>query len=675
VLFGPFWLDARLAVGGTAEIYVARPADPSAEPRKLIVKRLLPHIVADPEGRTMFDREAALHAAVSSENVVRVLGSGLVGEEPWLAMELVDGCDLYRLLRRLVSDNRKLPVSLAVHIAREVLLALSDVHGARDSSGEPLGIIHRDVTPSNVYLSALGQVKLGDFGIARSATRATMRSGSAAMLKGKFAYLSPEQIAAEPFDHRADLFAVAVVLTEMLIGQPLFSGSGQLAILLAIRDCRLDPLRNAKGTLPPGLYDALLRALSRDPSARFPTAAELSAALAPFGPTDEGGRRHACTELGALVRWVQSAPSSGQVQAVKAAGAGQRQDQEGGAQAEHESAGVSSERTTGEYTSIPSHVITQRGEARGPWPFARLAEALATGEVTRGDMVDYLGRGLAPIESIEELARFLPALTATTNQMASVGAPDFADDVSAAALVTIFVRVVESEATGVLFAEGPTESRRSPRPDALAQGEGSRKELYFVGGKLHHVSSSNASELLGQFLIRRGNITREELDFALALLPRHGGRMGDTLVSLGLISSLEVFRAIREQGGERFVDLFQWPSGRLAFYGGHTAPHVEFPLDLEVLPLVISGFQSAAHDDGSLEALRARSQSVLGPAPVPRPKLRDAPWPPMVRRLLDATSVPKPLGAVLARAAPDGADGEALRGLELLLAAKLVAWQ
>jgi serine/threonine-protein kinase len=336
---------------------------------------------------------------------------------------------------------------------------------------------------------------------------------------------------------------------------------------------------------------------------------------------------------------------------------------------------VPSDRTTGEYTSIPSHVITQRGESRGPWPFARLVEALATGEVTRGDMVDYLGRGLAPIESIEELARFLPALTATTNQMASVGAPDFADDVSTAALITILLRVFETEATGVLFAEGPTESRRLLRADALLQNEGSRKELYFVGGRLHHVSSSNASELLGQFLIRRGNITRAELDFALALLPRHGGRMGDTLVSLGLISSLEVFRAIREQGAGRLVDLFQWPSGRLTFYVGHTAPHVEFPLDLELLPLVLTGLQSATQDEPTLEALRARAQSTLGPAPVPRPKLRDAAWPPMFRRLLDATAVPKPLAAVLARVAPDGDDREALRGLELLLAAKLIAWQ
>ncbi len=673
--FGPFWLDARLAVGGTAEIYVARHVDPAAEPRKLIVKRLLPHFVSDPEGRTMFDREATLHAAVRSENVVRVLGAGLVGGEPWLAMELVDGCDLYRLLRRLVSDGRKLPVALAVHVAREVLLALSDVHAARDPSGEPLDIIHRDVTPSNVYLSATGQVKLGDFGIARSAAHATMRSGSPAMLKGKFAYLSPEQVAGDPFDHRADLFAAAVVLAEMLLGQPLFSGSGQLAILLAIRDCRIDPLRRARDTMPRGLYETLLKALARDPNVRFPTAAALSNAIAAFGPA-EPRRSNARMELGALVRWVQSAPSSGQMPAAKTVEEA-HEDERPAVEIEVEvaSEAVSSERTTGEYTSIPSYILTQRGQRRGPWAFARLVEALATGEVARGDMVNYLGRGLAPIESIEELARFLPSLTATTNRLADVGPPDFADDVSAAAITTVLLRIVESEATGVLFAEGPTESRRSVHPDSLPQADVSHKELYFVDGRLHHVASSNAGDLLGQFLIRRGAISREELDFALAVLPRYGGRMGDTLVSLGLVPSLEVFRAIREQGGQRLMSLFQWPSGRLAFYTGQTAPHVDFPLDLDVLPLLVAGFPASPIDDPSLRILRAGAQTpVLGPPPAPRPKLRDAPWPPLLRRLLDAASAPRPLATVVAAAGAEVTEKEALRGIDLLLAAKLVAW-
>src|SRR5579864_7991590 len=264
VKFGPYWLEGRLAVGGTAEVYVARPVDPKATPRKLIVKRLLPHFVTDPEGRTMFEREAALHASVHHENVVRVYASGMAGDEPWLAMELVNGCDLYRLLRRMSADGRRLGPQIAAYVARQVLSALGSVHDARDARGQPMWIVHRDVTPSNIYLSVQGQVKLGDFGIAR-ANRATLRSAGSDMLKGKLAYLAPEQVAGEPFDYRADLFSVAVVLTEMLIGKALFAGSGQLAVLLAIRDCRIEPLRESRDLLPNGLYAVLERALARDP--------------------------------------------------------------------------------------------------------------------------------------------------------------------------------------------------------------------------------------------------------------------------------------------------------------------------------------------------------------------------------------------------------------------------
>jgi serine/threonine-protein kinase len=671
VKFGPYWLDARLAVGGTAEVYVARPIDPRAEPEKLIVKRLLPHFAADPTGRTMFEREAALHAAVHHENVVQVYASGVCGDEPWLAMELVDGCDLFRLLRRLSSDGRNLGPSLSNYVAREVLRGLESAHNALDASGRPMGIIHRDVTPSNIYLSTDGRVKLGDFGIARSSSRATMRTAATA-LKGKFAYLAPEQVAGEPFDQRADLFSMAVVLTEMLLGKPLFAGSGQLAVLLAIRDCRIDPLRDARATLPVGLFDVLERALAREPQARFATAAALSEALAPFDPSPDAAQ----TELGALVRWVQSASSVDQMQAVREEAAKMRARDAVGDRRETRDENEA-ERPTGEYATIPSLVVTGTGKNFGPWSFARLVEAIATGHVGRGDMVDYMGRGLTPIESIDELSRFLPALTtAQTNPVAGVGAPDFVDDVSSAALVRVLLRVVESDATGVLFAEGPTESRRGTRLGASPQGEGGRKELYFVAGKLHHVASNNASELLGEYLARRGSISREELDFALAVLPRYGGRMGDTLIALGLASSLDMFRAIRDQGRDRLVDLFQWRTGKLTFYSGQTAPHVEFPLDLELPTLILAGVEAAEPGETPLEAWRDRLDQVIGPATSVRPKLRAAAWPPIVKRVLELSDEARSLRDLLEAMAAGGTAtaNDALRAVGILLTAKLLVW-
>ena len=671
VKFGPYWLDARLAVGGTAEVYVARPIDPQGKPRRLIVKRLLPHFLNDAEGLTMFEREAALHAAIHCDNVVEVYASGRHDGEPWLAMELVDGCDLYRLLRRLAGDGNRLGTTVAIRVAREVLRALESVHGSKDDRGQPMGIVHRDVTPSNVYLSTEGRVKLGDFGIARSSSRATLRSGGTAMLKGKFAYLAPEQVAGEAFDHLADLFSSAVVLSEMLIGRPLFAGSGQLAVLLAIRDCRIDGLREVKGRLPAGLFGVLERALARDPSERFQSAAAFSEALAAF----DGNAAAAASELAALVRWIQSKPSGDALAAVRES-AGQiravvaQRDAAAGASDE-----AASERQTGEYTPIPSYVVTQGGAKLGPWSFARLVEAVATGEVQRGDRVDYMGRGLLAIEGIGELERFLPACTATTNRVGAVGAPDFADDASTASLLQILLRVIASDARGVLFAEGPTESRRAHRGDLV---EGGRKDLYFVGGRLHHVSSNNASELLGEFLVRRQVISRDELDFALAVLPRYGGRMGDTLISLGLVSSLDIFGAIRDQGRDRLVDLFTWRSGRLAFYADQTAPHVEFPLDLDLVPLLLAGVEAAMPGDAPMNAWRARLDALIAPGGAPRVKLRGAGWPHGVKRLLDVVDGPRPLRDVLSLLAPSASPGglttanDVLRALEILVAADLL---
>jgi len=205
----------------------------------------------------------------------------MVGDEPYLAMEYVDGVDLYRLLRRVDADQRKFPPGLAAFIARRVASALAAVHAAHDTEGNALHIVHRDVTPSNIYLSIDGQIKLGDFGIARFEQRVKPAQPSVG-LKGKFGYLAPEQVAGEPFDHRADLFALTAVFGEMLIGERVFPGSGQLAVLLAIRDVNIGPLRHAASSLPEGVLALCEKGLARDPDARFQDAEELASALERF---------------------------------------------------------------------------------------------------------------------------------------------------------------------------------------------------------------------------------------------------------------------------------------------------------------------------------------------------------------------------------------------------------
>ncbi len=676
--FGPYWLDARLAVGGTSEVYIARPVDARTEPKRLIVKRLLPHFVTDSDGRTMFEREAQLHAAISHDNVVTVYGHGVTNEgEPYLAMEYVEGCDAYRLLRRSSQEHRPLPQAVAVHIAREALRGLAAVHSAQDSKGVPLGIIHRDVTPSNVYLGLDGRVKLGDFGIARSASRQTMRNTQSAMLKGKFAYLAPEQVAGEPFDHRADLFSMATVLSEMLIGQPLFPGTGQLAVLLSIRDGRIDPLREAlaAGKLPQGLFAVLERGLDRDPKKRFQHAVAFAAELKPFCPSPEAAKH----QLAELVQWVRSAPSTDQMKAVRESAQKLRAARPVRAfdiptpppMSPREPSSANSpdphERRTGDYPQLPSYVQTVRGERLGPWTFARLVEAIATGTVGRGDLVEYMGQPAQPVEAISEVARFLPLSSAvSTNELAGPGPPDFQYDLETQSMLAPLVRVLEQRETGVMFVERAA-------ADRLAAG---RKEMYFLGGKLHHVASSNASELLGEYLVRRGKLAREELDMALAVLPRHGGRMGDTLIALGLVDAVDIFRAIREQGRDRVADVFVWKQGKVSFYRGQQAQHVEFPLDLDLPPLLLTGLETAEPNDAPLERYYPKLDTLLVPVLDAPAGLRDVAWPPLVARVLEVLRVPRRLREVMTLAVrgSNAAAGDVARAADILLAARLVRW-
>jgi serine/threonine-protein kinase len=680
--FGPYSLQARLAVGGTSEVYLAALVDRDASqggalPERIIVKRLLPHLVADAEGRTMFEREATLHAAMNHPNVVTVFGSGVTEQgEPYLAMEYVDGCDAFRLLRRAAISRSGLPLGASVYIVREALAGLAAVHDARDTAGRPLNIIHRDVTPSNLYLSRTGEVKLGDFGIARSLHHAPLPRPSGdvtapdASLLGKFAYLAPEQVAGEPFDQRADLFSMATVLAEMVIGKPLFPGTGQLQVLLAIRDCRISPLHEARDRIPGELMGVLEKALARQPSDRFQDAVTFSLALAPFLGDPSAAR----IELAARVKAVQTISSETQLAAVRESSRAMRAVRIDSsltpvvnlphvvakAQAVDVDLDVNlddmqdaKEQDTGVYPLLQSFVQRQSGDRLGPWTFAHLVEAIATGMVRRGDLVDYVGMGLRRVEDIPDAA----ATAAPT-------VPAYRADLAETTMLDVLADILGSRHSGRLVIER-----------AAQGGEGTqRREVFFLRARLHHIASSNAGELLGDFLVRRGKLAREELDLALAVLPRHSGRLGETLIALGLVEAVDIVRAVRELARDRLIEVFAWREGSVELYPDAEVPAVDYPLDLDLPSLMLAGMEACHPGDTPMAFIEPRLDSVL--VPHSRPELNIA-WPPIVAGVLDAIRVATPLRDVLAvvtKAGPaSGAD--VARALELSLAMDLVRWE
>src|SRR6478736_6696311 len=201
--FGRYQLLERLAVGGMAEIFRARQAGAHGFEKILVIKRILPHLAADPEFLAMFIDEAKIQCALMHPKIVQVFEFGEVDHQYYIALEFIDGMDTLGLLRACAHRRQRLPVRLAVHIASEVLDALDYAHSQRGPDGAPLGIVHRDVSPSNVFIS-----KLGDFGIARVVEKSRQSKTQAGTLKGKYGYMAPEQVVGGEIDGRADEFAV-----------------------------------------------------------------------------------------------------------------------------------------------------------------------------------------------------------------------------------------------------------------------------------------------------------------------------------------------------------------------------------------------------------------------------------------------------------------------------------
>jgi len=276
-MLGPYLLGDRLGLGGMAEVYVAHRAGPRGFAKRFAVKRILPELAQDARFVAMFCDEARICAALCHPNIVQVVDFGEAHGELFMAMEFVDGVSLARLLRSVSARRERFPRAVALHIAHEVLRGLAFAHAAVDEHGRPLGIVHRDVSPGNVLIGRAGEIKLGDFGIVRS--EFVDRRTYPGELKGKVGYMSPEQVMGTEVDPRSDLFTVGIILVEMLLARPLFSGQNEFEILTNIYEANLSTLDRHADGLPEVVLATLRKALSRDPADRFQNAVEFAGAL------------------------------------------------------------------------------------------------------------------------------------------------------------------------------------------------------------------------------------------------------------------------------------------------------------------------------------------------------------------------------------------------------------
>jgi serine/threonine-protein kinase len=530
---GRYQILDRLAVGGMAELFKATLTGDHGFEKLVAIKKILPHLATDSSFVEMFIDEARITAQLDHRHIVQVFELGTDADTPYIAMQYVDGLDVLALLRECARAQIRLPPDLAALIARDVLDALDYAHNAQDSLGRPLGIIHRDISPGNVLLSWRGDVKLTDFGIARAAER--RHKTEAGTLKGKYGYMSPEQVSGSEIDARSDLFSLGILLAEMVMARRLFTSTNDLDILLMVRDARLDRLQKYASEFPVELRMLTVRALQRRPEDRWQSAAQFRDAL------DEWLRRTtrvSSRDLATLLGQVINAPTA---------------DLEGVVAAENDDPGAL------------SGPLTRMSQAQAEIEAARARAAFISGDaIPTGVAGDLASSGVIQIGEDDVAAE-------------DVDIPSGPREVGEIALhpsLRVVYRLAKTKGTGML---------------ALARRAGVLKEAYFVDGQPQFVSSNVESERLGNYLIQQGALTPQALARATSVVHHFGGRLADTLVGLDILDPLEAYRLLAKQVAAKLIEAFSWQKGRYTWTPRHPNPWKARSLHLDAFRVIGSG--------------------------------------------------------------------------------------
>lgn len=272
--FGKYILLEKLASGGMAEIYLAKSIGAQGVNKFLAVKRILPQFCENPEFKEMFREEAKVSVNLRHSNVVPIFDFGEERQQFYLVMDYVEGRNMRQILNELKKLQIQFQIEQICYMIREAAAGLDHAHRCIDgSTGRPLNIIHRDISPQNIMISFEGEVKIIDFGIAKAETQ--LEATKAGTLKGKFGYMSPEQADGQTIDVRTDIFSLGIVLWELLANDRLFTASSEAAILRKIRECQVPSIRKINPNVPPELEKIVNKVLAKDPNLRYQTAAAL----------------------------------------------------------------------------------------------------------------------------------------------------------------------------------------------------------------------------------------------------------------------------------------------------------------------------------------------------------------------------------------------------------------
>jgi serine/threonine protein kinase len=274
---GQYQLIEKIAQGGMAQVYKAKTTDATGTERLVVIKRILPHISADPEYVEMLVDEAKIAVHFTHGNIAQVYDLGRVKDDYFIVMEYVDGKTFSQISKKLAERRQKFPLDILLYSFVEICHGLSYVHRKKGADGKSLGVVHRDISPQNIILSYGGRLKIIDFGVAKAQVKEGKTESG--VLKGKFAYMSPEQSRGDNIDYRSDIFSIGTLLWEMATGDRLFKRKSNPETIAAVQKAKFDLASAHRPNLPSDLDKIIKKALQRHPKNRYQDAADMAADL------------------------------------------------------------------------------------------------------------------------------------------------------------------------------------------------------------------------------------------------------------------------------------------------------------------------------------------------------------------------------------------------------------
>jgi serine/threonine protein kinase len=289
---GRFALLRRLAVGGMAEVFLARAYNPGGRPELVAIKQMLPQLASNRQNILMFIDEARIAASFRHPNLVEVLDISAARAQQFFVMEYLDGIDALELLKLANDCGRTVPLGVSLSIIVAAARGIDYAHSRTDDRGRPLGIVHRDISPRNLFVTHDGRIKVLDFGIAKASRRSS--ETQAGVLKGKIRYMSPEQCRAEPLDRRSDVFSLSIVMWELTTEQPLYNLDTEIAMTRLLRDANPPRPSKVKTGYPAELDEIVMAGLERERDDRIASGRDLATMITSFA-------RRSGIELGGAV--------------------------------------------------------------------------------------------------------------------------------------------------------------------------------------------------------------------------------------------------------------------------------------------------------------------------------------------------------------------------------------